>query len=158
MTAHATCAASAATSARDGVPLTVWTVVVSSQSGAPSGTRFWKNDGPPAPFGKRCMQHRAAAHRAHERLGDRGVVADEVELRLAALGEQDLAGARDPHLAPGELEHLRVVCRHDAHRTGQRRCVEEQVIAAPGAAAAARDRREVVGGEAGLRCIARSVP
>ena len=55
MTAQATCATSAATSARDGVPLTVWTVVVSSHSGAPSGTRFWKNDGPPAPFGNRCM-------------------------------------------------------------------------------------------------------
>ena len=56
MTAHATCAASAVTSARDGVPLTVWTVVVRSQSGAPAGTRFWKNDGPPAPCGKRCMR------------------------------------------------------------------------------------------------------
>ena len=55
LTAHATRAASAATSARDGVPLTVSTVVVCSQSGAPSGTRFWKNDGPPTPFGKRCM-------------------------------------------------------------------------------------------------------
>ena len=57
-------------------------------------------------------QHRPPAHRAHERLGDRRVVADEVELRLAALGEQDLAGARDPHLAPRELEDLRVVVGH----------------------------------------------
>ena len=55
MTAHATWARSAATSAREGVPLTVCTVVVCSHSGALSGTRFWKNDGPPAPFGKRCM-------------------------------------------------------------------------------------------------------
>ena len=55
MTAQATCAASAATSARDGVPLTVSTVVVCSHSGALSGTRFWKKFGPPAPFGKRCM-------------------------------------------------------------------------------------------------------
>jgi hypothetical protein len=55
LTAHATCASSAATSAREGVPLTVWTIVVSSQSGAFSGTRFWKNDGPPAPRGKRCI-------------------------------------------------------------------------------------------------------
>jgi hypothetical protein len=54
LTAHATCATSAATSARDGVPLTVWTVVVCSHSGALAGTRFWKNDGPPAPSGKRC--------------------------------------------------------------------------------------------------------
>ena len=92
MTAHATCATSAATSARDGVPLTVSTVVVSSQSGALSGTRFWKNDGPPAPLREALHQHRPAAHRAHQRLGDRGVVADEVELRLAALAEEDLAG------------------------------------------------------------------
>ena len=55
MTAHATCATSAATSARDGVPLTVCTVVVSSHSGMFSGTRFWKNEGPPAPCGKRCI-------------------------------------------------------------------------------------------------------
>ena len=55
MTAQATCATSAATSARDGVPLTVSTMVVSSQSGAPSGTRFWKNDLPLAPCGNRCI-------------------------------------------------------------------------------------------------------
>ena len=55
LTAHATCATSAATSARDGVPLTVCTVVVSSHSGMFSGTRFWKNEGPPAPCGKRCI-------------------------------------------------------------------------------------------------------
>jgi len=28
-------------------------MVVVSQSGAESGTRFWKNELPPAPFGKR---------------------------------------------------------------------------------------------------------
>ncbi len=44
-----------ATRARDVVPLIVLTIVVSSQSGALSGTRFWKNDWPPAPWGKRCM-------------------------------------------------------------------------------------------------------
>ena len=57
-------------------------------------------------------EHRPAAHRAHQRLGDRRVVADEVELRLAALGEQDLVRARDPHLAPGELEDLGVLAGH----------------------------------------------
>ena len=48
-------ARSAATSARDVVPFGVLTIVVSSQSGASSGTRFWKNDEPPAPWGKRCI-------------------------------------------------------------------------------------------------------
>ena len=43
------------TSARDVVPFGVLTIVVSSHSGALSGTRFWKNDEPSAPFGKRSM-------------------------------------------------------------------------------------------------------
>ena len=50
-TAQTMWATSAATSACEGVPLGVWTVVVWSQSGAFLGTRFWKNDGPPAPSG-----------------------------------------------------------------------------------------------------------
>ena len=37
------------------MPLGVETIVVCSQSGAFSGTRFWKNDEPPAPLGKRCI-------------------------------------------------------------------------------------------------------
>ncbi len=76
---------SAATSARDGVPLTVCTVVVCSHSGAFSGTRFWKKDGPPAPFGKRCMSTGRPPIAAQQRLGHGLVVAHEVELGLAAL-------------------------------------------------------------------------
>ena len=45
---------SAITIAREVVPLGVETVVVWSQSGADSGMRFWKNDLPVAPSGKRC--------------------------------------------------------------------------------------------------------
>ena len=52
--AHTTCARSPMTSARDCVPFGVLTVVVSSHSGADSGIRFWKNELPPTPFGKRC--------------------------------------------------------------------------------------------------------
>ena len=51
LTAHSTWARSAITSARDGVPLIVSTVVVVSHSGAESGIRFWKNDFSPIPFG-----------------------------------------------------------------------------------------------------------
>ena len=51
LTAHARWARSAATSASDVVPLGVETTVVRSHSGAPLGTRFWKNDLPPAPSG-----------------------------------------------------------------------------------------------------------
>ena len=52
--AHSTWAMSAITIARDVVPLGVDTIVVRSHSGADSGMRFWKNDFPAAPFGKRC--------------------------------------------------------------------------------------------------------
>ncbi len=47
-------ARSAATSARDVVPFGVLTTEVSSHPGASCGTRFWKNEDPPTPFGKRC--------------------------------------------------------------------------------------------------------
>ena len=53
-TAHRMWARSAATSAREVVPLGVETIVVSSHSGLLSGTRFWKNDEPLAPLGNRC--------------------------------------------------------------------------------------------------------
>ena len=109
MTAHATCATSAATSACDGVPLTVSTVVVCSQSGALSGTRFWKNDLPLAPWGKRCISTGRPPIVRSSGSATARVVADEVELGLAALGEEDLVRAGDPHLAPGELDHLCVV-------------------------------------------------
>ena len=56
MTAQTTCAMSASTSAREVVPFGVLTIVVCSHSGAVSGTRFWKNELPSAPFGKRCMR------------------------------------------------------------------------------------------------------
>ena len=36
------------------VPLGVLTIVVLNQSGALSGMRFWKNELPDDPFGKRC--------------------------------------------------------------------------------------------------------
>ena len=46
---------SATTSAREVVPFGVLTIVVCSHSGAVSGTRFWKNELPSAPCGKRCI-------------------------------------------------------------------------------------------------------
>ena len=54
LAAHSTWAMSAITMARDVVPLGVLTIVVSSHFGAESGMRFWKNDDPATPFGKRC--------------------------------------------------------------------------------------------------------
>ena len=57
-------------------------------------------------------QHGPAAHRAHQRLLDRRVVAHEVELRDPGVREQQLARAGDPHLAPGQLEHLGFAAGH----------------------------------------------
>ena len=54
MAAQSTWAMSAITIAREVVPFGVETVVVRSQPGADSGIRFWKNDFPVAPSGKRC--------------------------------------------------------------------------------------------------------
>ena len=42
------------TRAFDVVPLGVLTIVVLSHSGALSGIRFWKNELPVEPLGKRC--------------------------------------------------------------------------------------------------------
>ena len=50
-TPHSRWARSAATRASLVVPFGVDTTVVVSQSGADFGTRFWKNDFPPAPSG-----------------------------------------------------------------------------------------------------------
>ena len=55
LTAHAMWATSATTMASDVVPFGVDMTVVCSHSGAPFGTRFWKNDLPSAPSGNRCM-------------------------------------------------------------------------------------------------------
>jgi len=54
-----------------------------------------------------------AAHRPQQRLAHAEVVLDEVALGLAALGEQHLARAGEPDLAPVELEHLVVVAVHE---------------------------------------------
>ena len=86
-TAHTTCARSATTSARDVVPFGVLTIVVSSHSGALSGTRFWKNDEPDAPCGYRCMSTGRPPIALMIGRFDREVVVDEVELGLAPLGE-----------------------------------------------------------------------
>ena len=50
-------------------------------------------------------EHRAVAHRLHERALDGPVVLDEVELRLAALAEEDLVGMGDRHRVPPGLDH-----------------------------------------------------
>ncbi len=115
LTAHTTWARSAATSARDVVPFGVLTIVVCSQSGADFGTRFWKKFEPLAPFGEALHQRRPAAHRAHQRLGEAEVVVDEVELRLAVLGEEHLVGVRDEELVPVDLEGLLVGRGHGVH-------------------------------------------
>ncbi|CAB4546762.1 unannotated protein [freshwater metagenome] len=53
-TAHTRWARSSITSAFDVVPFGVLTIVVLNHSGAVSGIRFWKNELPVEPLGKRC--------------------------------------------------------------------------------------------------------
>ena len=103
-TAQTTWAMSAITSASDSVPLGVDTMVVASQSGRFSGTRFWKNDLPPAPSGKRCSSTGRPPIAPQDRLLDREVVVDEVELGVAPLGEEHLVGAGHRQLVAGQLE------------------------------------------------------
>ena len=100
------------TIAFDSVPFGVDTVVVSSHSGAFFGTRFWKNESPPAPSREPLQHHRPAAHRREQRLADRLVVPDEVELGLAPLGEEQLVGMGDLDVATVDLE-LQVVGHAD---------------------------------------------
>ena len=109
------CARSAATSARDVVPFGVLTIVVSSQSGASSGTRFWKNDEPPAPFGNRCISTGRPPHRAHQRRLDRLVVVDEVELGLPRSGNITLSGLVTRDRASRQLDVDVIGARH--HQT-----------------------------------------
>ena len=94
------------TSARDVVPFGVDTSTVCSHSGAPGGTRFWKNDFPSAPSGNRCSIAGRPAGRAQDRLGDGEVVADEVELGRAEAREEDLVRVRDLDTATRHLDGL----------------------------------------------------
>src|SRR5579864_249797 len=52
-------------------------------------------------------EHRAAAHRAHERLLNCLIEADQVKLGVLALREEDLVGAGDRNLVPGCLDQDR---------------------------------------------------
>ncbi len=91
------------TSARDGVPLMVVTVVVVSHSGADSGIRFWKNDFSPTPFGYRSSSTGRSWSVPHDRRADRHVVLGEVELGDPELREHHLVRTGDGHgLAVGD--------------------------------------------------------
>src|SRR5207248_2211647 len=67
-----------------------------------------KKGGTACPVRKSLQEHGAAPHRAHQWLLDLQVVANQIELGLAPLGEEDLAGAGDRNL---------VACRFDTGRT-----------------------------------------
>ncbi len=100
LAAHSTWAMSAITIARDVVPLGVDTMVVCSHSGADSGIRFWKNDFPAAPLGKRWSKVGRSRTVRIRGPPDRQVVPGEVGLRLAVLREHDLARVADGDRPP----------------------------------------------------------
>ena len=88
-------------------PLGNLTVAVSSQSGAFFGTRFWKKNSPVGAVDEALHRRRALAQVQAGGVGDREVVLGEVALGVAGLREEDLARAREPHLAPGRLDRDR---------------------------------------------------
>ena len=71
--------------------------------------------------GEPLEQDRAAAHGPHQRLLDGLVVVDQVQLRLSPLGEEDLTGAGDAHLAPGGLDDSTFVVGRADHGATVRR-------------------------------------
>ena len=79
---------------------------VSIHSGRVSGARFWKNGSPLGAVDVALEHDRPAAGAAQRALGDRQVVADEVELGVPALREEDLVRVRDRDLAPVDPEDL----------------------------------------------------
>ena len=83
------------------MPFGVETIAVSSHSGCFSGTRFWKNDDPVAPCGKRWSMNGAAANGPKMGIRNRFVIVDEVQLGFAALRKEDLVRVADRHLVAG---------------------------------------------------------
>ena len=103
---------SATTSAFDVVPLGVVTTVVSSQAGAPAGTRFWKKDLPPAPPGNRCSMAGRPVAVVARAVGHVQVVGDQVELGGPQLRKVDLVRARDVDGPTGDLDDPDVLGGH----------------------------------------------
>ena len=76
----------------------------------PSGTRcrgaFLKEGLPLCPIDEPLEGHGAAANAAQRSFRDGHVIADQVELRVARLREEDLVRVADRDLTPGDLEDL----------------------------------------------------
>ena len=81
-------------------------VAVRIQSGRLSGARFWKNGLTLGAVDEALERHRPAARPAQGAVGDREVVRDEVELRVAGFREVDLVRVGDRDLAAADLEEL----------------------------------------------------
>ncbi len=116
-TAQMTCARSAITSASEVVPFGVLTIVGLEPVGPGFGYPLLEEGRAGRAVRKALHEDRAIPHRAEQRHLDHAVVADEVELRLAPLGEPDLVGARDAYDASGDLDlDAFVLLRHTAKR------------------------------------------
>jgi hypothetical protein len=122
LTARTRCAASLATSSRALRPLGKWTVAVSSHSGDPLGTRFWKKNSPPAPSTNRFHRRRPLAEVDQGRIGDLDVVVRQIELRVPGLLEEELVGVGEPNLPCGHLD--RRVAPSRRHRWKDRAAFE----------------------------------
>ncbi len=80
-------------------------MAVSSQSGAPLGTRFWKKGLPCDTIDPALHDRGALAQVTHDGLLALDVVGDEVQLGEARLGEEELVGFGDAQLPAGDLDH-----------------------------------------------------
>ena len=115
LTAQTTWARSAATRASAVVPFGVDTIGGGEPVGrarrAPASGRTTCRS---APFGNRCSSTGRPPIAAMSGSRDGEVVVDEVELGVAPLGEEDLAGVADGHGATGHVQLDGVVGRHPA--------------------------------------------
>ena len=106
------------------------------------------------------QRHRPAADPAQRPVGDREVVLDEVELRVAGLREVDLGRVRDRDLAAADLEDL-LRRRHGRHDTARQPQRPRRMMRAPTAthegrrAQRARTRLSVIADISGLHQLPR---
>src|SRR6184192_3408262 len=102
---QASCAASRTTISSAVRPDGKESSTVSIHSGRDVGARFWKKASPSAPLTNR-LRAMGTRDPTQGSFGDRHVIADQIELGVAALREEDLVGIADRDRPPGDFQDL----------------------------------------------------